>query len=47
MRAVVGLDYHNPYISPYEEFQRFKQHPKVRPLLEGGKCIEYGARVRT
>lgn len=41
---VVGLDYKNPYLSPYQEFQRFKQHPSVRPLLEGGKCISYGAR---
>merc|ERR1719210_2597892 len=42
---VVGLDYSNPYISPYQEFQRFKQHPRVRALLEGGTCISYGARV--
>lgn len=41
---VVGLDYKNPYLSPYQEFQRFKQHPAVRPVLEGGKCISYGAR---
>lgn len=42
---VVGLDYENPYISPYEEFQRFKNHPSIRPILEGGKRIAYGARV--
>ncbi len=42
---VVGLDYRNPYLSPYEEFQRFKQHPAIRPVLEGGKCISYGARA--
>jgi len=41
---VVGLDYANPYLSPYQEFQRFKQHPRVRALLEGGTCISYGAR---
>lgn len=42
---VVGLDYENPYLDPYEEFQRFKQHPSIRPLLEGGKRICYGARA--
>jgi electron-transferring-flavoprotein dehydrogenase len=42
---VVGLDYENPYLSPFEEFQRFKQHPSIRPLLEGGKRISYGARA--
>lgn len=41
---VVGLDYANPYISPYQEFQRYKQHPRVKALLEGGTCISYGAR---
>ncbi|CAE8613529.1 unnamed protein product [Polarella glacialis] len=41
---VVGLDYTNPYLSPYQEFQKFKQHPRVKALLEGGKCISYGAR---
>lgn len=41
---VVGLDYSNPYLSPYQEFQRFKQHPRVQALLEGGRCISYGAR---
>lgn len=42
---VVGLDYENPYLDPYNEFQRFKQHPAVKPLLEDGKCIAYGARA--
>ena len=42
---VVGLDYSNPYLSPFEEFQRFKTHPAIRPLLEGGKRISYGARA--
>ena len=42
---VVGLDYKNPYLSPYEEFQRYKHHPKVSAFLEGGKRIAYGARA--
>jgi electron-transferring-flavoprotein dehydrogenase len=42
---VVNLNYENPYISPFEEFQRFKQHPDIRPLLEGGKRVSYGARA--
>ena len=42
---VVGLDYENPYLSPFEEFQRFKQHPHIKSLLEGGKRISYGARA--
>lgn len=42
---VVGLDYANPYLSPYEEFQRFKTHPRIRPTFEGGKRIAYGARA--
>ena len=42
---VVGLDYANPYLDPFKEFQRFKQHPKVRPLFEGGKRLVYGARA--
>jgi len=41
---VVGLDYPNPYISPYEEFQKFKTHPKISEMLEGGECVSYGAR---
>lgn len=42
---VVALDYENPYLSPYDEFQRFKNHPLVRPLLEGGRRVAYGARA--
>ncbi len=42
---VVGLDYKNPYLSPYDEMQRFKTHPSIKPLLEGGKRIAYGART--
>ncbi|HUY68799.1 MAG TPA: electron transfer flavoprotein-ubiquinone oxidoreductase [Alphaproteobacteria bacterium] len=42
---VVGLDYENPYLSPFEEFQRFKQHPLIRSLLTGGKRVSYGARA--
>jgi len=42
---VVHLNYHNPYIAPFEEFQRFKQHPLIRPTFEGGKRISYGARA--
>jgi electron-transferring-flavoprotein dehydrogenase len=42
---VVGLGYENPYLSPYEEFQRFKTHPEIRKTLEGGKRICYGARA--
>lgn len=42
---VVGLDYQNPYLNPYEEFQRFKMHPKIKPLLLKGKRIAYGART--
>jgi electron-transferring-flavoprotein dehydrogenase len=42
---VVGLGYSNPYLSPFEEFQRYKQHPSIRTFLEGGKRIAYGARA--
>jgi len=42
---VVGLDYKNPHLSPFEEFQRFKNHPDIRPLFEGGRRISYGARA--
>lgn len=42
---VVALNYHNPYLNPYEEFQKFKHHPAIRPLLEGGTVIQYGART--
>jgi electron-transferring-flavoprotein dehydrogenase len=42
---VMGLGYSNPYLSPFEEFQRFKTHPKIRNFFEGGKRIAYGARA--
>lgn len=42
---VVGLDYSNPYLSPYNEFQRWKHHPKIASYLKDGKCISYGARA--
>jgi len=42
---VIGLDYQNPYLSPYDEFQRFKTHPKISKYLENGKRISYGARA--
>lgn len=41
---VVGLDYENPYLNPYEEFQRFKTHPEIKKYLDGGECVQYGAR---
>jgi electron-transferring-flavoprotein dehydrogenase len=42
---VVGLDYENPYLSPFEEFQRFKTHPEIRGFFDGGRRIAYGARA--
>ncbi|MBX2835003.1 MAG: electron transfer flavoprotein-ubiquinone oxidoreductase [Micavibrio sp.] len=42
---VVGLDYKNPYINPYQEMQRFKTHPEIRDLFEGGRRVAYGARA--
>jgi electron-transferring-flavoprotein dehydrogenase len=42
---VVGLGYTNPYLSPFEEFQRFKTHPAIRSFLEGGRRVAYGARA--
>jgi electron-transferring-flavoprotein dehydrogenase len=42
---VVALDYQNPHVFPFEEFQRWKQHPEVRKILEGGKRVSYGARA--
>ncbi len=42
---VIGLDYKNPHIDPYFEFQRFKAHPAIRPLFEEGKRIAYGAKA--
>jgi electron-transferring-flavoprotein dehydrogenase len=44
---VVGLDYANPWLSPFEEFQRYKTHPAIRKTFEGGKRIAYGARSLT
>ena len=44
---VVHLNYKNPYLSPYDEFQRFKTHPKIRSVFEGGRRIAYGARALT
>jgi electron-transferring-flavoprotein dehydrogenase len=44
---VVHLDYENPYLSPFEEFQRFKTHPLVRATFQGGKRLAYGARALT
>ena len=44
---VVHLNYQNPYLSPYEEFQRFKTHERIRETFEGGKRIAYGARAIT
>ena len=44
---VVHLNYENPYLSPYEEFQRFKTHPLIRATFEGGKRLAYGARALT
>ena len=41
---VVGLDYKNPYLNPYREFQRWKHHPEVAKHLAQGECISYGAR---
>jgi len=42
---VIGLDYQNPYLSPYDEFQRFKTHPAISKILKNGKRISYGARA--
>jgi electron-transferring-flavoprotein dehydrogenase len=44
---VTGLDYANPYLSPFEEMQRWKTHPSIRQYLEGGKRLSYGARAIT
>jgi len=42
---IVALNYANPWLGPFEEFQRWKQHPRIRPVLEGGKRVGYGARA--
>ncbi len=44
---VVGLDYENPYLSPFDELQKFKTHPSIKPLFEHGERIAYGARALT
>ena len=44
---VVDLSYHNPHVSPFDELQRLKLHPTIRPILEGGKRLSYGARALT
>jgi len=44
---VVGLDYANPWLSPFDEFQRYKTHPAIRPVFEGGRRLAYGARALT
>lgn len=44
---VIGLDYANPWLSPFDEFQRYKTHPTIRATFEGGKRIAYGARAIT
>ena len=44
---VIGLNYSNPYLSPFDEFQRYKTHPAIRPFFEGGKRLSYGARAIT
>jgi electron-transferring-flavoprotein dehydrogenase len=42
---IIGLDYKNPYLDPYEELQRFKTHPAIRPIFANGKCVAYGAKA--
>ena len=42
---VIGLDYENPYLSPFKELQRWKHHPHIKKVLQGGKRISYGARA--
>ncbi|CAL5381660.1 unnamed protein product [Camellia sinensis] len=42
---VVALNYHNPFLNPYEEFQKLKHHPAIKPLLEGATVLQYGART--
>lgn len=42
---ITGLNYRNPYLSPFKEFQRYKTHPLIRKYLEGAECIAYGARA--
>lgn len=42
---IVGLNYKNPYLDPYQLFQQFKHHPSIQPLLKQGRCLKYGARA--
>merc|ERR1711881_413067 len=42
---VIGLDYKNPYLNTFKTFQQWKTHPKIKPILEGGECLQYGARA--
>lgn len=42
---VVALDYTNPYLSPFQEFQNYKRHPLVHEHIKGGTCLQYGART--
>lgn len=42
---IIALNYENPYLSPFDEFQRWKLHPAIKPVLEGGKRVSYGARA--
>ncbi|KAF5952326.1 hypothetical protein HYC85_010270 [Camellia sinensis] len=42
---VVALNYRNPFLNPYEEFQKLKHHPAIKPLLEGATVLQYGART--
>ena len=42
---MIALDYQDPYLNLYQEFQRWKQHPKIKNLLDGGTCLQYGART--
>ena len=42
---VIGLDYINPHLSPFDEFQRFKTHPSIKKIIDGGKRISFGARA--
>ena len=44
---VIHLNYKNPHLSPFDEFQRFKHHPKIKPVLDGGRRVSYGARAIT
>ncbi len=47
MGLIIDLNYSNPYLSPFDEFQRMKHHPVIKQYLEGGKRVSYGARAIT